>query len=387
MREKSAISSSRATNDCATVDFETRSACSLKTAGSWRYSLDPSTEVLCLAFHLPNWPDDRVELWHPSFPALGIAEAGDESLYVDLFMHVLGGGLVEAHNAWFERGIWTNICLDLGWPVIKSHQWRCSAAKAAAHSLPRSLDDAAAALGLSIRKDAAGSKVMMKMNKPRKPRKKEREAGVQGLLWWETPDLFATLWEYCKQDVRAEVALSAALPNLSTSEQELYELDQTINERGFALDRPAIGQALILIEVETTRLNLELASLTQGQVTKATQRAKLTSWLKGEGVFLPDTTAETVEAYLSPESREPIVGPARRALEILQSLGKASTAKYQAMQNWICPDNRVHGGLLFHGASTGRWTGAGVQPHNFPKGIWKDEECPMTDVWSYLQRR
>jgi len=49
-------------------------------------------------------------------------------------------------------------------------------------------------------------------------------------------------------------------------------------------------------------------------------------------------------------------------------LGKSSTAKYKAMKDSICPDNRVHGGLLYHGATTGRWSGSGVQPHNFPKG-------------------
>jgi DNA polymerase len=245
------------------------------------------------------------------------------------------------------------------------------------------LDDACAALTLNIRKDPAGHKVMMKMNKPRKPRKAERLAGTTGLLWWETIPLLNQLFEYCKQDVRAECALSAALPDLTKKESELYTLDQEINERGFQLDRHAIHTALHLIAQESVRLNGELATLTGGQVKKATQRAQLLKWLNTQGLFLNNTQAATIDAYLSPQSRNPLPGASRRALEILRALGKSSTAKYQAMSDWICPDDRVHGGLLYHGASTGRWTGQGCQPHNFPKGTLKG--VTMEDVWTYLQ--
>ena len=72
-----------------------------------------------------------------------------------------------------------------------------------------------------------------------------------------------------------------------------------------------------------------------------------------------------------------------RALEIVKSVGRSSTAKYETMQDWVCPDNRVHGGLLYHGASTGRWTGAGVQPHNFVRGSVQD----METAWTIIKTR
>jgi hypothetical protein len=31
--------------------------------------------------------------------------------------------------------------------------------------------------------------------------------------------------------------------------------------------------------------------------------------------------------------------------------------------------------------NTGRFSGAGIQPHNFPKGFLKEEKCPMTAIW------
>lgn len=371
--------------DRATIDFETRSRCNLRKSGSWKYSLDKTTQVLCLAFHLPYWDTDRVALWHPAFPDLGIPEEGTDELR-ELLFWVLSGGLVEAHNSWFERGIWENIMVPrFGWPAVDGKQWRCSAAKAAAHSLPRSLDDVAAALGLRVRKDADGSKVMMKMNKPRKPRKKEREewARTHGdeampLLYHESRELLETLWDYCKQDVRTEIAVSAAIPDLSSSEEAIYCLDQTINQRGFLLDTYGVDAALTLIKSESDRLNTELASLTGGRPDKATKRRAMQEWFADQWVVLEDTKGPTIDAMLKGDDLDPKV---RRGLELIQTLGRASTAKYEAMRNWACPDGRVRGGLLYHGASTGRWSGAGVQPHNFPRGSVKD----VDGAWSVIK--
>src|SRR5574338_1730790 len=132
----------------ATIDFETRSACSIKHCGSWRYSLDPTTEILCLAFRLPYWPEERVDLWHPAFPSVGLDEPLEVwDALVELFDWIEGDGVVEAHNAWFERGIWRNILNPkFGFPHIPDTSWRCSAAKAAAYALPRSLEMAGLAL-------------------------------------------------------------------------------------------------------------------------------------------------------------------------------------------------------------------------------------------------
>lgn len=369
----------------ATADFETRSAANLKKTGSWKYSLDPTTQALCMAFRLPYWKKGRTALWHPAFPQFGLAETGTDHL-IELFNWIVEGELVEAHNAWFERGIWQNImAVRYGWPAVGGHQWRCSAAKAAAHALPRSLDDAAYALGLSIRKDAAGSKVMMKMNKPRKPRKAEvlawqKEHGKvpMPLLWHESRELFDQLCSYCQQDVLTEEAVSHAVPDLSESEQRMYTLDQTINERGFLLDMEAVGVALGLIGVETKRLNDELCELTGGSPDKATKRKKMHDWFLNQWVIIEDTKAGSVDEALKRDDLTPKV---RRGLELLQSLSRSSTAKFEAMRNWAGPDGRVRGGVLYHGASTGRWSGAGVQPHNFPRGTVKD----IDGAWRVLK--
>lgn len=414
----------------ATIDYETRSVCSLRDCGSWKYSLDSTTEILCLAFRLPHWLPNRVKLWHPAFPSVGLTETGAEYL-PELFTWIANGGLVEAHNIAFESAIWQNISTPrYGWPAIPTEQLRCSAAKAAAHSLPRGLDAAAAALGLDIRKDVVGNVMMKKMTNPRKPLTKERIAwGVEharcvvcggkgkvpginpdtgrrklepcvpcnGLgysyttdtplppmptLYHESLDQLTTLFAYCKQDVLVEEAVSHALPDLSSDETHIFILDRRINERGFQLDREAVETALRLIDDEFTELNAELATLTQGAVTKASQRAKMLVWFAENGLDLPDTQAATIENALS--TPHPLV--VQRGLELMQLLGKSSVAKYETMADWMCPDGRVREGLLYHGASTGRFTGKGVQPHNFPRGSLSKELLSDPDlIWSVLK--
>lgn len=411
----------------ATIDFESRSACSIKDCGSWRYSLDPTTEVMCLAFRLPHWEEGRTALWHPAFPHIGVDEADCPELR-ELFAWIAGGGLVEAHNSWFERGLWTNICVPrLGWPAVGHRQWRCSAAKAAAHSLPRSLENCTAALRLRVKKDMEGSKVMKKMAKPRKPKILEvktwlrEQSGLplvskevlktlsavvrpcEGgyeviagwhqdgedhsrilllpLHWHESRELLERLCAYCRVDVLAEEAVSHRLRDLSPKETEMYLMDQHINEQGFQLDQIGVEAALDVVDGIYSELNAELVALTEGRVEKATQRARMMQWFNEMGLPLEDTQGGTLDSWLR---REDLAKDVRRGLELVRALGRSSTAKFIAAQNWVNPGTwRIHGGLLYHGAGTGRWSGSGVQPHNFPRGTIKDMEL----AWEVIKTR
>lgn len=410
---------------CATIDFETRSEADLKKVGTWAYSLHPTTFVLCMAFRLPTWKKGRTALWHPAFPQLGIPEADCSDDLVELFDYIDGGGLVEAHNAFFERAIWTNQMLAKGCPTIAHSQWRCSAAKGAAHALPRALEDVAEVLETDEQKDTFGSALMKKMSKPWKPTvtdcrewykkhapcpaceavgkvqefKKDgapklklskcKECNGRGHdinisllppipIFRESVEDLHALWEYCRQDVLTEEEVSLTIPDLSEQETEIYLLDQAINVRGFQLDPEAVDTALRLIAQEVEILNAELLALTDGVVERATQRERMVKWFAEHGLELPNTQAATLDAFLESKG---LTHECRRGLELMRSLGRSSTSKYVTMKNWICPDHRVRGGLLFHGAGTGRWSGQGVQPHNFVKGKIKD----MNALWITLK--
>ncbi len=434
----------------ATIDFETRSECSLKNCGSWRYSMDPTTEALCLAWRLPYWEKGRTGLWHPAFPHLGIEEsdggANIEDL-LELWKWIQQNELVEAHNAWFERGIWTNIMVPrFGWDLISHRQWRCSAAKAAAHALPRKLDDVGDALEFDeedLKDGDAAKAIMHKTMAPRKSLKADEvawlrkhatcwactgtgripgfkkdwsetarevkcprcagkgfdpaiEVPAMPTLWHESKELFEGLWAYCRQDVIAEEALSDRLIDLTDEETEMFLMDQAVNERGFQLDVAGVDAALEVVEAEVKTLNAELYELTDHRVERGTQRDRMIAWLADEGLHLDNTQKDTIEGLLNGDPNEKCDVPwcedprhrhllprPRRGLELMQMTGRSSTSKYVKMRDWVCEDGRVRGGLLYHGASTGRWSGQGVQPHNFVKGSIKD----MIAAWEAIHSR
>lgn len=364
----------------ATIDFETRSACDLKKHGSWVYSKHPTTEAMCLAFHLPGYED--VDLWHAGYEDELIAET---ELPLDLFAYILAGGAVEAHNAFFERVIWLNVMVARhGWPKVPSRSWRCSASRASACALPRDLENAGKAMGLGTEKDMDGRKLMLKMSKPRQPRKAEieefmeangltgdyrrhKQACIAGspIFWHFTEEDFYRLCLYCKQDVRTEMELSDALPDLSDTELQVWFLDQEINERGARFDRDMATVALDLAEQWKKKLNKELHEITG--VERATQRAQVKAWLEEcEDLELPDTTAETMDWYLD---NVEMSGRARRVLYIMKQVNRTSTRKYQAALDKTDPDDwRARDLLMYHGANTGRWSGKGIQVQNLPRG-------------------
>ena len=122
-----------------TLDFETRSVADLIKWGQRRYALDPTTQVLCLAWQFPEEPiDGPVHLWHRDHP--WIEKGGDDT--DDLIRRIRDKEPLEAHNAGFEFNIW-NECLTTEFREfdvkIKLEQLHCSAAKASCMSLPRNV--------------------------------------------------------------------------------------------------------------------------------------------------------------------------------------------------------------------------------------------------------
>ena len=99
-----------------TGDFETRSACDLKKAGAWAYSMHPTTEVMCFCWNFSEDPIEKVYEWQAGFPHLGI----DQSPFPqELADRVAAGEILEAHNAFFEWCIWNHVwrrMLPAGWP-------------------------------------------------------------------------------------------------------------------------------------------------------------------------------------------------------------------------------------------------------------------------------
>lgn len=336
------------------LDFETRSEAPLKEVGAYEYAADPSTQILCASFIacLDGGRDsakvETVRRWDRR------RENSDLLLKLEAWLKH-GKVMVVAHNAFFE---WCIIRHRLGID-IPERRLTCTAALAAAMALPRSLDGAAAALGLAEQKDKAGHRLMLKLSKPRRPTQSS------AARWHEDPTELERLVSYCETDVRVTRDLYLGLPPLNAMERQVWELDQKINRRGFAVDRDLVLKIQKMIALESVALTSELAALTSGAVQSAKQTATLKTWLAGNG--LPDLLnlqAKTIDDALDGGGLPPLP---RRAFEIRQLSSKTSNAKYRSFELRSRFDGRCRESLIYHGAATGRWVGAGVQPQNLPR--------------------
>lgn len=369
-----------------TMDFETRSRCELKKAGAYKYSLDGTTQPTCLAFKVRG----EAKLYFLRFEVINRPWKELSKELRDLWTTYIAEGFeFSAHNAFFERCIYTNILVRrYGWPPIPVKSWRCTAAKAAAVAIPRNLEGAGEAMQLSVQKDKRGYNAMMATCKPTKQYNAyvkavaEQKAGVRigarklstiakgepepFLEYDDNPETWETLYTYCKIDVKAEEKLDESLPDLIETEQEIWHLNQRLNWHGLRADIPTIEKIVGIMAVESKVKLKELDELTLGLVTKPGARKSILEFLALEDIILPDIRAKTVDDVLKAGKLSPDM---RRLLEIRKALSKTSTKKYQGFMDRAGVDHRIRDILLYHGASTGRDTGTGVQPHNFPRGV------------------
>lgn len=335
------------------LDFETRSTVDLKVTGVYPYAKHASTGIWCMAY---AFDEEEPELWVMGQP-----------FPERLREYIATGAELRAWNAAFERIMWRDCARRIfpDWPEVQDRQWVCTAAEAAAMSLPRSLDECARVVGVQQQKDAAGYRLMLQMCRPRKV----LEDGT--IVWWDTPDRLERLHPYCKQDVRTERSLARVLRRLTPQERELYLLDQRINDRGVRLDRELVVQAKEMVGHALKKANAEVRALTRSKVDAVSQVGRLLTWLRGEGLEV-DSVAKRPLADLLATDLQPHV---RAALEARQEAGKSSVAKLESMLEVADPeDDRMRGLLLYHGANTGRWSGRLVQPQNFPRGEIDDIE-------------
>jgi len=377
--------------DIIYFDFETRGVVDLIKLGVTRYAEDPFTQVLCAAWAFDN--EEEVHLWnrdHSWRPADPIPE--------ELIDRIASGELFEAHNAMFEFKIWNQVLLREypGFKVkLDREQMRCSAAKGSCMSLPRALGDAVRAVNLPEKKLEDGKRLINKLSKPR-PRRK----GEPWPQFCEEEIEHQRNGEYCRQDVRAERGYSNFLPEMTERELEYWQMDWRMNERGITLDVEAATEAIELCAKETERLDIEMQQITGGEVLGGSKRKPFRKWINDQNlIYLPDTRADTLsfalhgiptkggdeaKAAIKPKMDEQWAGfgvpgeQVHRALEISMEVNRTSVSKYRQMIASVTDDGRLHDIMLYNGADrTGRWSGKGVQPHNFVRGYSKE----MSEVW------
>lgn len=338
------------------IDFETYSECDIKTAGAYAYADHPTTEVLCLAWAVN---DDPPELWTPDKPVpqrlLALIEAGGATLW--------------AWNSFFEMAIWN---LVLKWKPVPIEQWRDTAALAAAHAYPRSLAKCGEFLGLSddLAKSKRGWALIRRLCRPLAGDGGGRETD---------PALYQELYDYCIQDVIAEREIRHRLRHLRGIENQIWEVDQRINWRGVQLDRESVENALVIIDSHSENMNKRVVTLTNGFIDTTGSRARAMTWCASQNYPIASYDKAAINAALQDDKCPENV---KEFLGIRQSLSRSSTKKYQTMLDCIGQDGRVHGSLMYHGASTGRWSGRHINAQNLPRPTIADVDACIAQIRS-----
>lgn len=336
------------------IDIETFSGESLADCGVHRYAEHPDFRILLFAYAFDDAPVTVLDL------AQGV------TLPAPVRRSLTDPNVVKvAHNATFER---TCIGRMLG-QTLDPKQWECTMVQCARCGLPLSLGDAAKALGLEVQKMTEGKKLIKQFCVPHEVTAGGLFEARNRMLPSDDPKGWETFKEYCRMDVEVERQLDKALAWLEPTEDErrLYALDQTINDRGVAVDLDLVDNAVRMDTIYKARLNTEAQRITG--LSNPNSAAQLKGWI-GERTGLE---LDTLRKEDLPDIRKATDDPdVLRVLQIRAEMAKTSTTKYESMQKTVCSDARVRGLLQFHGTRTGRWAGRLVQMQNLPQNHISD---------------
>lgn len=360
-------------SDILHIDFETRSQLDLKSVGLHNYARHDTTDVWCMAWAFHDGPVRVTAPYH--------ATGWDSDEHTEIVCHLARGGTVVAHNAPFELAIWNNVMVPrYGWPVLKPEQVQCTMAMALAMALPASLENAAAAVGLDVNKDMSGHRLMMQMCRPR-----STDGGK--IVWWDDPEKLQRLYAYCKQDVLVERQLYDRLLKLSESEQRIWQLDYRINNRGIAIDLPAVEAAIRIVGDEKLRLDKEMRRLTNNAVATCQAHSQLKDWLLYQNIDTAGVAKADIKRLVDEDDADISRLPdhVRRVLNVRREAAKTSTAKLSAMVSGTSADGRIRNTTQYHAATTGRWGGRRIQPQNLPRP--KLKQAQIEEVFAILESR
>lgn len=330
------------------IDIETYSSNDLKSCGVYKYVEADDFTILLFSYSVDGGAVQCVDF------------AQGETLPAEILAALRDPAVIKtAFNAVFER-----ICISryYGWPLMDPAQWRCTMVCAARMGLPLSLEQCGEVLRLEDGKMKEGKALIRYFSTPTKGKRH---------LPADAPDRWETFKQYNIRDVEVEQQVLAKVRRLEPAEfdEQLYVVDQLINDRGVLLDRQLAENAARYDNEYKAQLLAEAKELTG--MENPNSPAQIKDYLhKAVGISvstLNKKNLDEVEALVKYHRK------ARRVLELRREMGKTSNKKYAAMLACVCADGRIHGLLQFCGAArTGRWAGRLVQVQNLPQNHLSD---------------
>lgn len=353
------------------IDIETFSDISLAKCGVYKYAESPAFEILLFGYAVDGGEAQVVDL------------AQGETIPEDILNALTDETVTKwAFNASFERVCLSRYLLHLGRSVDPFHDhhplsterarflnpagWKCSMIWSAYMGLPLSLEGAGAVLQLDSQKMKEGKDLIRYFCVPCKPTK--ANGGRMRNLPLHAPEKWATFKSYNKRDVEVEMAIQQRLHHYPVPEQvwDEYHIDQEINDRGIAIDKELVRQAVAMDAVSREHLMDALKEKTGLENPNSVMQMR--SWLAEQGMETDSLGKKQVQELLKTATE-----PLRSVLLLRQQLAKSSVKKYQAMEMTCCEDSRAHGMFQFYGANrTGRFAGRHIQLQNLPQNHMPD---------------
>lgn len=267
--------------------------------------------------------------------------------------------IVVAHNAAFDMAVFNRL-QELGQVPhdIKPKRWLCTSAMSRYLNGPSSLAECA--------KQWLGEEVDKSV--------RDRMAGQMG-------DLFDDIASYALNDARICWKLWTLLEKAwPEHERKLYEMTRAMGNYGVFLDVPYINKCVEKLDTSAKECLAELPWVSFGKPALSVHAFK--SWCEQIGVTPPASTAkmdENLDKWKIANAKSPSI----KWLEAMQAFRRQNrTIKvFESMKQRIAPHGRMAYELLYCGAATGRWSGAGgVNMQNFNR----DEVLDGVDLRSAI---
>lgn len=364
--------------NCIFYDCETQSLADLKKVSLRKYVDHASTRISLAAF---IYGDQKILWVLPGRTPTGIRAPEGWDLHIgdqppaDIVARIAAGMVMCAHNANFDKMIWDK-CIGL------DAMWTDSMPMCRSAGLPGGLEKVCKAL-FGATKDARGYALINMLCKA-------KVLGDTVLYPICTTGAWIAFAEYCCKDVEL---LARMYPMVYPfRESKILEVDRIVNERGIPVDA-ALAAKLVLLQDELVKKHGEtFADLTGLEAGDARSVKKVIEWMESIGVKVPTKVDKDGKVKKTLERKEltrllkqPDAfcdGPndelsgAVEALKLRIEMSRATAGKALAIVRNVEPDWFVRDQVIYHGAHTGRWSGRGIQPHNFPKGI-KGDVTPL----------
>ena len=341
------------------LDIESFSDVDLRKCGVYRYTESPNFDILLLSYSIDDGPIQIIDL------------ANGEEIPSEITDAILSSDVIKtAYNANFERvALLRYLSRKLGRVVyLDPSSWLCSEVQAAMLGLPLHLEGVAKVLRLDNQKMSEGKVLIRYFCIPCRPT--AANGGRTRNLPSDAPEKWELFKQYNKTDVEVELEIRRKHKDypIPEKEQELYVLDQKINDRGLMVDMDLVKAAIKCdrqFTVAATERAYELTGLENPNSV-----SQLKTWLKDQGVEVESLSKKNVKELVDETE-----GEVEEALKLRLLMAKTSVKKYEAIERAVCNDGRVHGLFQFYGANrTGRFSGRLVQFQNLPQNHIKDLE-------------